>query len=337
MKSSNVLNTGNLPNSTAGGILHPPAFSPFISCQRRYVDMATKGILYNIQRMSLHDGPGLRTTVFFKGCPLRCIWCSNPESQSAVPQLMYFADLCSGCGHCAAICTHGAVLEREHRFPRDFSRCVGCGACAAECPTTAASMSGREYEVEEVMEIIRRDASFYSNSGGGITFGGGECTMKGDFLTELLTACLNEGLHTCLDTCGQTDPVLFQRLLEMADLFLFDVKHMDSVQHKSLTGVGNERILGNLRTALEHYPEKIRIRIPLMPGLNDSEENITALAAFLKQYGVHHVDILPCHFFGKNKYAALGRPQPPVREYTPDELHDVLRRFAAHNLKAEIE
>ena len=293
-------------------------------------------MLYNIQRMSLHDGPGLRTTVFFKGCPLHCLWCSNPESQSPAPQLMFFSDLCSGCGRCMKACTHGAVVKRGAVCARDFSRCVGCGACAAECPTTACSLSGRLHTVEDVMKVIRKDASFYANSDGGVTFSGGECTMQGNFLTALIDACQNEGLHTCVDTCGQTDPKLFARLLGQADLFLFDIKHMDSAQHKRLTGMGNELILRNLETALAGCPEKIRIRIPLMVGLNDSEENIAAISALLGRYGVKHVDILPCHRFGSNKYDALNLRQPDVREYTPEELRTVLGRFSFRGLETEI-
>lgn len=234
------------------------------------------------------------------------------------------------------VCKHGAVIRKGTLFGRDFSRCVGCGECAAQCPTTASSMSGREYDVEEVMKVIRKDASFYSNSGGGVTFSGGECTMQGAFLMELVEVCLNEGLHTCIDACGQTEPKLFERLLGRADLFLFDIKHMDSAQHKRLTGMGNELIQRNLGIALETFPEKIHIRIPLMPGLNDSEENIAAVAARLKPYEVRHVDVLPCHFFGSSKYNALGLSQPAVREYAPDELHGVLDRFAVHGMETEI-
>ncbi len=298
--------------------------------------MPAHGILYNIQRMSVHDGPGLRTTVFFKGCPLRCRWCSNPESQSPVPQLMFFRNLCSGCGHCTQICKHGAVVRKGNIFGRDFSRCVGCGACAEQCPTTASSMSGREYDVDTIMKVIRKDASFFSNSGGGVTFSGGECTMQGAFLMELVEACLNEGLHTCIDTCGQTEPRLFERLLGRADLFLFDIKHMDSERHKRLTGMGNELIQRNLQTALSTDPEKICIRIPLMPELNDSEENISAVASLLERYGLRHVDVLPCHSFGGRKYEALSLQQPGIQEYTPDELRGVLERFAAQGLETEI-
>ncbi len=197
-------------------------------------------------------------------------------------------------------------------------------------------MSGQNYRVEDVLEIIRKDAAFYHNSGGGVTFSGGECSMQGAFLLALLDACLNEGLHTCVDTCGQTEPELFRKILDMADLLLFDIKHMDNAQHKILTGVGNELILRNLKTALTTCPEKVRIRIPLMPGLNDSDENISAVASLLGPYGMDNVDVLPCHSFGGSKYDALKLRQPGIPEYSPEALQHVLRCFSGHGLKTEI-
>lgn len=298
--------------------------------------MSTHGILYNIQRMSVHDGPGLRTTVFFKGCPLHCLWCSNPESQSRHPQLMFFKELCSGCGRCLEVCPSGAAFREGTTCGRDITTCVQCGRCASQCPTAARVMSGRSYDVEDVMKIVRKDAPFYGNSGGGVTFSGGECTMQEHFLLALIEVCQNEGIHTCVDTCGQTEHKLFRYLLEQADLFLFDIKHMDSRQHKRLTGVGNELIQQNLAYALATFPEKIQIRIPLMPNLNDSEENIAAIAASLKPFGMRHVDVLPCHLFGSNKYNALGLPQSNIGQYSSDALHGILELFAAHGLETEI-
>lgn len=298
--------------------------------------MSTQGILYNIQRMSVHDGPGIRTTVFFKGCPLRCLWCSNPESQALHPQLMLFANLCIGCGRCAEVCPSGAVVREGVIFSRDFSSCSNCGSCAEICPAAAGAMSGRIYEADEVMKIVRKDAAFYFQSDGGVTFSGGECTLQGEFLIKLITRCSAEGIHTCVDTCGQTEAKLFLRLIDMADLFLFDVKHMDCDQHKLLTGVSNNLILQNLAALLERAPGKARIRMPLMPGMNDCEQNIAALAAFLKPYGVHQVDVLPCHSFGRNKYHALKLEQPSIPEYEPEELKRVIAIFAAHGLETEI-
>ncbi|MGN1037974.1 MAG: glycyl-radical enzyme activating protein [Mailhella sp.] len=298
--------------------------------------MSTQGTIYNIQRMSVQDGPGLRTTVFFKGCPLRCRWCSNPESQSLYPQLMHFQKLCTDCRRCTEVCPSGAVILLDGHITRDFSRCINCGRCAEVCPTAAAAMSGRVYTSDEVMNEIRKDASFYWNSNGGVTFSGGECTMQGEFLLSLLDACAAEGFHTCVDTCGVTEPHLFKILLGKADLFLFDVKHMNSEEHKRLTGLGNERILENLKTGLSQCPEKFRIRVPLMPHLNDSEDNIASLAGFLDGFGIHHVDILPCHTFGSSKYDALHLTQPGIPKYEPSQLQSVLSLFASHGMNTEI-
>ncbi len=208
------------------------------------------GMVYNIQRMSTHDGPGLRTTVFLKGCPLHCLWCSNPESQRVQPQLLVFEDLCHGCGKCLEVCPHGAVVRENEHFNRDLSRCRDCGACAEICPSKARAMSGKLMTVEEVMKVVRKDELFYSNSGGGVTFGGGEPTSAGDFLIALLEACRQEGYHTCIDTCGHCSPEYFKRVLGLAELILFDCKHMDPVQHRKLTGQDNSMILANLREVL---------------------------------------------------------------------------------------
>ncbi|WP_022655685.1 glycyl-radical enzyme activating protein [uncultured Desulfovibrio sp.] len=298
--------------------------------------MPAQGIIYNIQRMSTQDGPGLRTTIFFKGCPLHCLWCSNPESQALHPQLMFFPDLCVGCGRCMEACNSGAILRKGSICDRKFSRCTNCGSCAEICPTTAASISGKPYSVKDVMHIVEKDASFYFNSGGGVTFSGGECTLQGVFLLELLEACHREGLHTCVDTCGCTDPGLFRQVMDKADLFLFDMKHMDDAQHRQLVGVGNSAILTNLRILLATCPEKARIRIPLIPGFNDSKENIAAVADFLRPFQVRQVDVLPCHSYGRNKYEALHKAAPDVQEYRPEELRTVLARFSTHGLETEI-
>ena len=230
------------------------------------------GMVYNIQRMSIQDGPGMRTTVFLKGCPLRCLWCSNPESQSFQPQLMVFENLCSDCGKCREVCPHGAVVREDGHYNRDLSLCNDCGACVETCPTKARVMSGKVMTVDEVMNIVRKDGLFYANSGGGVTFGGGEPTSAGDFLIALLEACRQEGYHTCVDTCGQCSPEQFKKVLGLAEHFLFDCKHMDPPSSTAgLTGKDNAVILTNLREALRSGVP-VQIRIPLMPGLNDSEE-----------------------------------------------------------------
>ena len=246
--------------------------------------MASSGIIYNIQRFSTEDGPGIRTTVFFKGCPLRCLWCSNPESQSITPEVMVFDKLCTNCGRCVPHCPHDAIVDIHNdkgTFKgRNLSLCTECGQCIPYCPSKAREMSGRLLTVEEVMKEIRKDESFYRNSGGGVTFGGGECTMQGAFLLNLMDACIQD----CL------------------------------------------------ATLLQKHPEKTIVRMPLMPGLNDSEENIRSMADFLLPYRCSSVEVMPCHTFGHSKYEACGRPVPDIPQYTPEELNVVLKRFSQYGL-----
>jgi len=295
----------------------------------------SQGIIYNIQRMSTKDGPGIRTTVFLKGCPLRCLWCSNPESQSYSPQLLFFSHLCTGCGACVPVCPYGAISIKEGRSTLSREDCINCGRCATACPSKAREISGRVMTVDEVMSVLRKDSLFYENSGGGITFGGGEPTSGGQFFLDMAEAALYEGWHVALDTCGYCPEDSFAKALKVVDLLLFDCKHMDPEAHKKLTGVDNTLILNNMRTALTSGRE-VRIRMPLMPGLNDSEENIAAMADFFLPFGRSEIDIMPCHAFGRNKYVALDKDLPTVRQYSPEELKAVQERFARHGLSTII-
>lgn len=293
------------------------------------------GMVYNIQRMSTKDGPGLRTTVFIKGCPLRCAWCANPESQSTKPQLMVFSNLCSTCGSCKKACTHWAVIKTGNTFNRDRTICSDCGACVEGCPTKAREISGKCMSVEEVMQAVDSDSLFYSNSGGGVTFGGGEPTVAGDFLFALLDTSIHKGYHTCVDTSGACDIERFKEVIRRAELFLYDCKHMDPDEHKRLTGWDNAIILRNLHNLFKSGKD-VRIRIPLIPGFNDTEENIAALSLFLYRHGRCEVDVLPYHTFGYSKYDALNLPRPAMAPYEREDLETALARFAEYDLKVTI-
>lgn len=295
----------------------------------------SQGIIYNIQRMSTKDGPGIRTTVFLKGCPLRCLWCSNPESQSYSPQLLFFKHLCTGCGACLPVCPYQANDMEDGCSTLDRKACINCGRCAEVCPAKAREMSGRVMSVDEVINVVRKDALFFENSGGGVTFGGGEPTSGGQFFLDMVEAAALEGWHITVDTCGYCPEEQFAKVLRMVDLLLFDCKHMDPEEHKRLTGVDNALILRNMDAALKSGCE-VRVRMPLMPGLNDSEENIAAMAEFFLPRGKSEIEIMPCHFFGRSKYAALGKSQPGVRQYQPEELKEVQARFQRYGLSSVI-
>ena len=254
-----------------------------------------KAVIFDIERSSYVDGPGIRTTVFFKGCNLRCAWCHNPESQAREPQMMFFKNKCTGCGKCKEKC------------PNSLETCSLCGRCTLYCPHDARDICGKEYTVDEVMREILKDKVFYENSGGGVTFSGGECMLQIDFLEEILKACKENGIHTAVDTAGHVPFVCFERILPYTDLFLYDIKCYDSEKHKKYTGTSNELILSNLKRLLQSG-KAIWIRIPIIPDVTDNEEELLTIKAFLSSYGCpEKVELLPYHAMGEHKYAALGK------------------------------
>ncbi len=265
-----------------------------------------KACLFNIQKFSLHDGPGIRTTVFFKGCPLRCFWCSNPESIAFGPQVLWNRDRCTGCGACAEACPNGAIAP-GNGIARD--RCRDCGQCAPACPHGALTISGKWYSLDEVVRECLADRDFYEESGGGVTLSGGEVTAQADFALALLERLRRERIHTALETNGCAPAATFATVAGAADLLLFDVKHHDPDKHRDGTGVDNRLILANLAAALSAGKD-VLVRIPVIPGFNDSPGDAQGFAEFFREMGVRKAQLLPFHQFGQNKYDALGMAYP---------------------------
>ena len=252
-----------------------------------------KGLIFDIQRGSYVDGPGIRTTVFFKGCNLKCAWCHNPESQCSYPQLMYYKDKCNDCGICRSVC-------------ESPNNCILCGKCTLYCPNDARKICGKEYTVGDVISEICKDISYYRNSGGGVTFSGGECMLQINFLTELLKECKKNGINTAVDTAGNVPYAYFETILPYTDIFLYDIKCMDTEPHKKYTGTDNALILENLKKILK-TDKKVIIRIPIICGINDNENEMTKIKNFLNENGkAEKIELLPYHSFGENKYYALN-------------------------------
>ncbi len=259
-----------------------------------------KALIFDIQRNSFVDGPGIRMTVFFKGCNLKCAWCHNPEGQSALPEILFYGERCEGCGLC----------EASERYT---------------CPNEAKVRCGRELSVSEVLEECLRDRLFFGVSGGGVTFSGGECMLQIEFLEEILKQCKKSGIHTAVDTAGNVPYEYFERVMPYTDLFLYDVKCADSERHRQYTGVGNSLILENLEKLLK-CRQSVWIRVPLVPSVNDGEEEIIAIRDFLKRCGEpERVELLPYHGMGERKYAALGRSGQSFSAPSPKEVERLTR------------
>ena len=265
-----------------------------------------------MKRFALHDGPGIRTTVFLKGCPLSCSWCHNPESQSSKPELMFWEERCIGCGACVSTCAVRAISIRDACAVTDREACTACGECVAVCPAGARAIAGKTWTVDRLLEEIEKDVLFYDESGGGVTLSGGEPLVQPAFAASLLAECRERRIHSAVDTCGYAGWEDLHAIAEMTDLFLYDVKHVDSDRHRRLTGVSNERILENLRR-LDGEGCALWIRYPIVPDLNDADADVAALGEFVAHLkAVEAIHLLPLHRGGERKLERLGRSRRPL-------------------------
>jgi len=266
----------------------------------------TTGLVFDIRRYCVHDGPGIRTTVFFKGCPLSCWWCHNPEGRSPSPSLMLFPGRCLQCRECIAVCPHNAIVEVNGSLETN-SQCEACGSCVPACAANARQLVGRWMTVEEVIQQIEKDVVFYDESFGGVTFSGGEPLYQPAFLLSLLDACAERHLHTVVETCGYANRELLLTLGRKVDVFFYDLKILDPDKHRKYVGVPNDVIVGNLE-ALAQQGNSVVVRIPVIPGINDDPGEIQRVARLLKRSELHDVHLLPYHRAGTGKYARLQMP-----------------------------
>ena len=264
-------------------------------------------MIFNIQKCSIHDGNGLRTLVFFKGCPMKCLWCANPESQSYKAEIMESPSRCIDCGECARVCPEGAIKRDAEGYLRiNRDACTDCFKCTDVCYAGSKFISGKDYSVEELYKEIQKDRKFYTLYGGGVTFSGGEPLTYGAYLTKIAKKCQENGINVAIESCGYAKYEDFESALPYIDSMFMDIKHIDKEKHKELTGKGNELILENIRCIAE-YGIPITVRTPVIPGYNDTLENIIGIAKFIADVpGIQAYELLPYHNFGESKYKALG-------------------------------
>ena len=301
-----------------------------------YKENYKKGLIFDIQKFSIHDGPGIRTTVFMKGCSLNCKWCSNPESINPYPEIMTYDIRCIGCGKCKEACPVGAINFSEKGREIDWVKCDLCLQCAIVCPSKAIERTGIYMTVDEVLKKVEQDRIFYQNSGGGMTVSGGEALGQWAFVRELCKKCKERGIHTALDTTGNAPWQNIEEVLEYVDLVLYDCKHMDVQRHKQGTGVENGLILQNAEKVASR--KRMWLRLPLIPGYNDSEWNIREFAEFASRINVEKVSVLPYHGLGGSKYPKLGRVYLMEEKIPPNEegLQKVKEEIESFRLQVDV-
>lgn len=297
------------------------------------------GVVFDIQHYAVHDGPGIRTLVFLKGCPLRCSWCCNPESQAPQRVLRRFDARCQACLRCAGVCPEGAIRLEADAVVLDRQHCEQCEEmpCVAACTSQALAVSGQTMDVEAVVARVAADCEFYRNSGGGVTFSGGEPFVQREFLVELLAACRQLGIHTAVETCGHVDARVLLAAEPLVDLFLFDLKLADPARHRLHAGADNGVILDTLATLAATSPQKVILRVPLIPGLTDDRANLAAIAALASRHRLTRANLVPYHPLGRDKYREVGLPVPPeVAPLVPSAVDAALALFGEHGLFAEL-
>lgn len=300
------------------------------------INYSMEGLVFDIQRFSIHDGPGIRTIVFLKGCPLSCRWCSNPESQKLKPVIMYQEMNCIHCGRCIAACKRGAISINNKGFiNRDI--CTACGECVNVCPASALTVKGRKMTVEQIVKELKKDATNYRRSGGGITLSGGEPLVQSDFAKEIFKACKAQGWHTAIETTGYAKPETIEEVFPYIDLALMDIKNINSDIHKQYTGVSNEIILENAKKISEIT--QMVVRVPLIPEFNSSEKSILEICEFVKTLNnIDTVHLLPYHTYGENKYELLGRDYLMEKSISlnSDEIENLQKIVEKEDIKCVI-
>lgn len=296
-------------------------------------------LITNIQRCSTKDGPGIRTTIFFKGCPLKCAWCHNPETQKYERDIMVDYERCTCCGVCLKKCKNKAITIKNNKITTDFDRCDKCGECIDFCVKNAREVVGEEYTVDELFEEVEKDIIFFESSGGGVTLSGGEVMLQHDFVYDFAKKCYENHISVDIDTCGYTEFKYYKRILPYVDLFLYDLKIMNKINHKKLIGKSNELILKNLEE-LNELNANINLRIPIIDGVNSDDENISEIITYLleKKIKITQVNILPYHNIGVYKYEKLNIKYSDIEMKKPTEkkLKDIEKKFKKSGFKTKI-
>ena len=293
-----------------------------------------KGMVFDIQKFSLHDGPGIRTTVFLKGCTLRCFWCQNPEGLSPTLELQFTSSFCVGCGRCFSVCPNHVHMMKDGQHIIDREKCTFCGRCVEECPEKALIFTGREMEAHDVVDVVMEDEAYYRTSGGGVTLSGGEPLMQSDFSAEILAECKRRGIHTAVETALNVPWEAVEKILPHTDLIMADIKLVDPDKHSNAAGASNERILANFERLAE-LCKPVIVRVPVIPTVNDTDEEIKVIAQYVAQFeNVEYVEFLQFHRLGEGKYESIGLPvaTKDLPQITAKRMKEIARVAAACNV-----